>query len=87
MTALAEIISSTPCLCSAYAVPVADKPRGAGNTPNRVIRISEEDWELYGRACEALGSTRSDDIRRHVKAINAAFLREERRIARESADS
>ena len=85
MTALAEIISSTPCLCSAYAAPMAERQRGTGNTPNRVIRISDEDWTAYDEACAAMGSTRADDIRRHIKATIAAYERDRRRIARESA--
>lgn len=80
MTLLAEIDNSTRCLCSAYAVPVPDKPT-RGNTPNRVIRVSDEDWAAYGEAVAALGSTRSDDIRRHIKATIAAHRREQRRAS------
>jgi len=85
MTLLAEIDNSTGCLCSAYAVPVPDKPT-RGNTPNRVIRVSDEDWAAYGEAVTAMGSTRSDDMRRHIKATIAAHQREQRRIARESGE-
>lgn len=86
MTVLAEINNSTDCLCSAYAVPMPDKPT-RGNTPNRVIRVSDEDWAKYGEAVARMGSTRSDDMRRHIKATIAADEREQRRIARESSGS
>jgi len=86
MTVLAEINNSTDCLCSAYAVVVAEKTHRSGNTPNRVIRVSDEDWARYGEAVARMGSTRSDDMRRHIKATIAADEREQRRIARESAD-
>jgi len=86
MTVLMEINNSTDCLCSAYAVPVAEKTQ-RGNTPNRVIRVSDEDWAAYGEAVAAIGSTRSDDMRRHIKATIAAHQREQRRIARESAET
>lgn len=85
MTLLAEINNSTECLCSAYAVPMPDKPT-RGNTPNRVIRVNDDDWAAYGEAVEAMGSNRSDDLRRHIKATIEAHQRKQRRIARESAD-
>ncbi len=86
MTVLAEIDNSTGCLCSAYAVPVAEKTRG-GNTPNRVIRVSDDDWAAYGEAVEDMGSNRSDDLRRHIKATIDAYRSKQRRIARESSGS
>jgi hypothetical protein len=84
MTLLTEINNSTGCLCSAYAVAVAEKQQRTGNTPNRVIRVSDEDWAAYGEAVAALGSNRSDDLRRHIKATIAAYRREQRRAERES---
>lgn len=81
MTLLAEIDNSTDCLCSAYAVVVAEKTHRTGNTPNRVIRVPQEDWDAYGEAVAALGSTRSDDMRRHIKATIAAYRREQRRTS------
>lgn len=83
MTVLAEIDNSTGCLCSAYAVVVAEKTQRTGNTPNRVIRVSDDDWTAYGEAVTAKGSNRSDDLRRHIKATIAEHQREQRRIARE----
>jgi hypothetical protein len=35
-------------------------------TPNRVIRVEDELWTDYGDACEADGTTRSDDLRAHM---------------------
>jgi hypothetical protein len=35
-------------------------------TPNRAIRVDDELWTDYGEACEAEGSTRSDDLRAHM---------------------
>ena len=83
MTVLAEIENSTGCLCSAYALPVAEKQHRTGNTPNRVIRVSDEDWVAYGEAVAAMGSSRADDMRRHIKAMIAKHQREQR-AARES---
>lgn len=84
MTLLTEIENSTSCLCSAYAVVVAEKQHRTGNTPNRVIRVSDEDWTAYGEAVAALGSNRSDDLRRHIKATITAYRREQRRAEREA---
>lgn len=69
---------------------------------NRVIRVSHADWEAFGAACERLGVTRSERMRQHMQArVNEweaekkqiadedaewADEREQRRIARESAD-
>jgi hypothetical protein len=60
-------------------------PRADGKTPNRVVRIDDETWADFGLACEALGTNRSDELRRHVKAVIAAWKREQRQIAREAA--
>lgn len=35
-------------------------------TPNRAIRIEDDLWRDYGEACEADGTTRSDDVRAHM---------------------
>jgi hypothetical protein len=86
MTALVEITNSTDCMCSAYALVVAEKQQRTGNTPNRVIRVSDEDWAAYGEAVAAMGSSRADDMRRHIKAAIAAYKREQRRASSESAD-
>ncbi|MET7795732.1 hypothetical protein [Streptomyces decoyicus] len=40
--------------------------------PGRVVRIDDETWAAYGELCEAEGTSRADDMRRHVFArINA----------------
>lgn len=41
---------------------VPNKPK----TPNRVIRVDDELWADYGRACEAEGTIRSEDLRAHM---------------------
>lgn len=82
-----EITNWTGCVCSAYAVSMQqdDTPVTSGKaTPGRLIRLTDEMWADYGEACEAMGTNRSDDIRRHVAATIAAHKRELRRIARES---
>lgn len=44
-------------------------------TPNRVIRVEEELWRDYGEACEADGTTRSDDLRAHMARKIRAWRR------------
>jgi len=63
-----------------------DTPATSGRTPGRVIRLSDELWNDYELACAALGTNRSDDIRRHVTAVVAAWKREQRRVVREMTD-
>jgi hypothetical protein len=36
------------------------------NTPGRLIRVEDELWDDYGKACDAKGTTRSDDLRAHM---------------------
>lgn len=41
-------------------------------TPGRMVRIDDEMWAAYGQLCEAEGTSRADDIRRHVHSrVNA----------------
>ena len=41
-------------------------------TPGRMVRIDEEMWTAYGQLCEEEGTTRADDMRRHVHSrVNA----------------
>lgn len=35
-------------------------------TPLRNIRVEDELWDDYGQACDAKGTTRSDDLRAHM---------------------
>jgi len=52
-------------------------------TPQRVVRVDDETWDAYGAACESLGTTRADDLRRHMHAQIKAHRAEQRRIAAE----
>lgn len=50
-----------------YAVAMTTK-----GTPGRVVRIDDETWTAYGELCEAEGTSRADDLRRHAHArVNA----------------
>lgn len=41
-------------------------------TPGRMVRIDDETWAEYGELCEAEGTSRADDLRRHVHSrVNA----------------
>lgn len=41
-------------------------------TPGRMVRIEDEMWAAYGALCEEEGTSRADDIRRHVHSrVNA----------------
>ncbi|MFE9398614.1 hypothetical protein [Streptomyces flavidovirens] len=41
-------------------------------TPGRMVRIDDEMWEAYGQLCAEEGTSRADDIRRHVHSrVNA----------------
>lgn len=44
--------------------------------PNRVVRVSDDDWSAYGEACAAKGISRSDDLRMHIKKEVAAWRRQ-----------
>lgn len=45
--------------------------------PNRVVRVSNEDWSAYEEACVAKGISRSDDLRMHIKREIAAWRRQQ----------
>lgn len=50
------------CSCTvSYAVAMTTR-----GTPGRMIRIDDEMWDLYDQACAEEGTTRTDDLRRHV---------------------
>lgn len=58
-----------------------------------MVRIDAETWAEYGELCEAEGTSRADDLRRHVHArINAARKanglppKRSSRIVRKSSD-
>lgn len=44
-------------------------------TPGRVVRIDNETWAAYGELCEAEGTSRADDMRRHVHSRVNAWLK------------
>jgi hypothetical protein len=46
--------------------------------PNRVVRVSDEDWNAYQSACDEKGISRSDDLRMHIKREVAAWLKRQR---------
>jgi phage-related protein len=52
-------------------------------TPQRVIRVDQETWDAYGEACASKGTTRADDLRRHMHAAIKDHQAEQRRIAAE----
>ena len=52
-------------------------------TRGRVIRVDDETWTAYEEACAAKGTTRADDLRRHMHAQIKAHRAELRRIAAE----
>jgi hypothetical protein len=57
--------------------------------PNRVVRVSDDDWSAYEEACVAKGISRSDDLRMHIKKEVAAWRRQQRDVsaARNIAES
>jgi hypothetical protein len=44
-----------------YAVLMTTK-----GTPGRMVRIDDATWAEYGELCAAEGTSRADDMRRHV---------------------
>lgn len=41
-------------------------------TPGRMVRIDDETWAAYGALCAEEGTSRADDLRRHVHSrVNA----------------
>jgi hypothetical protein len=42
-------------------------------TPGRMVRIEDSVWAEYGEVCEAEGTSRADDLRRHVYSRVNAF--------------
>ncbi|PZT70154.1 hypothetical protein DN402_31525 [Streptomyces sp. SW4] len=59
-------------------------------TPGRMVRIEDDVWKAYGQLCEEEGTSRADDIRRHVHARVAAWRRKQARdvnAARNIAES
>ncbi|MEH0442496.1 hypothetical protein QA811_02180 [Streptomyces sp. B21-102] len=48
-------------------------------TPGRVVRIDDETWAAYGELCEAEGTSRADDLRRHAHARVNAWRKQQAR--------
>jgi hypothetical protein len=46
--------------------------------PNRVVRVSDDDWNAYQEACDDKGISRSDDLRMYIKKEIAALRRRQR---------
>lgn len=57
----------TPGICTGYGVDMA--PRADGKTPQRVIRVSDELWARFGAACDAIGTSRSDQLRVYMSGF------------------
>jgi len=49
--------------------------------PNRVVRVSDDDWSAYQQACDAKGISRSDDLRMYIKREVTKWRKEQRDIA------
>lgn len=60
------------CVVS-YSVVMTTK-----GTPGRVIRVDKETWDAYEEACKDMGTTRADDLRRHIHRQIAAHRRRQR---------
>jgi len=59
------------CFCTvSYAVDMTTR-----GTPGRMIRIDDEMWELYGQLCAEEGTTRTDELRRHVHSRVRAYCK------------
>jgi hypothetical protein len=48
--------------------------------PGRVVRIDDETWADYEKACQEKGIARAADIRMHVKREVAAWRKRQRDI-------
>lgn len=60
-------------------------PRPDGRTPQRVVRVSNELWERFGVACDAIGTSRSDQLRVYMSNFVEEFERKQERKARTAA--
>ena len=64
-------------MCAGCTVSYADVMTTKG-TPGRMIRIDDEVWAAYGQLCEEEGTSRADDVRRHVHARVNAWRKRQR---------
>lgn len=60
---------------SAYAPGKIQRVPNQPKTPNRVIRVDDELWTDYGRACEDEGTVRAEDMRAHMQRKVRAWKR------------
>lgn len=67
-----------PCLFTGYAWFMATR-----GTPQRVVRVDEETWAAFGRACEDKKTTRADELRRFMRQQIKTFEAEQRKLASE----
>lgn len=49
--------------------------------PNRVVRVSNDDWSAYQQVCDEKGISRSDDLRMYIKREVNAWRKHQRDIA------
>lgn len=68
---------STQASKSAHAPGNVSRVPNQPKTPNRAIRIDDDLWRDYGAACEAEGTTRSDEIRAHMTRKVRAWKRKQ----------
>lgn len=45
--------------------------------PNRVVRVSNDDWSAYQAVCDEKGISRSDDLRMYIKKEVAAWRKKQ----------
>lgn len=66
---------------SAYALGKIRRVPNKPKTPNRVIRVDDDLWRDYTEACEAEGTSKSDDLRAHMARKVRAYKRRQQREA------
>jgi hypothetical protein len=52
-------------------------------TPQRVVRVDDETWAAFGRACKDKQTTRADELRRFMRQQIKDFEAEQRQLAAE----
>lgn len=62
-----------PSQCTvSYAVGMTTR-----GTPGRMVRIEDDVWAAYGELCAEEGTSRADDIRRHVHSRVSAWRKKQ----------
>lgn len=72
------VVVTSQCTVS-YAGDMTTK-----GTPGRMVRIDDETWAAYGELCAEEGTSRADDMRRHVHARVKAWRAAQRNVAASS---